>query len=279
MTASAGCKMRCVFCQSSLSFLLTVLIEEEQATWRTPDSGGFAMQYSIHRRSFLQALAALSLSAVLPSLAEAAAASAFSVPNLDYPLGALEPVIDATTMEIHHGKHHAAYVKGLNEALAKNSGRWSNWSVEQLLQNLSDLPLSLQLPVRNMGGGHWNHSFFWKVIGPPDGPPPPGDLKGAIEEAFGSWGSFQQRLNEAAMSRFGSGWAWLVMDKGGRLVVRSTANQDCPLMEGQTPLLGLDVWEHAYYLKYQNLRKDYVDAFWRVIQWEEVARRFRAALE
>lgn len=235
------------------------------------------MHCHIQRRIFLQALAALGLASVLPSLGEAAAAPVFTVPDLGYAFNALEPVIDATTMQIHHDKHHAAYVKGLNEAMAKHPGRWSNWTLDQLLKAIPDLPVSLQIPVRNMAGGHWNHSFFWKIIGPPGNASPPGDLKGAIEDAFGSWEAFQQRFNEAAMSRFGSGWAWLVVDKGGSLVVRSTANQDCPVADGEIPLLGLDVWEHAYYLKYQNLRKDYVEAFWKVIQWEEVASRFRAA--
>lgn len=237
------------------------------------------MHYTIERRKFLQTLAALGVATTLPSVAEAAAAPAFTVPDLGYSFKALEPVIDARTMEIHHDKHHAAYVKGLNEALAKNPGSWSDWPVEQLLKSVSDLPNALQTPVRNHGGGHYNHSLFWKVIGPQRNVAIPGDLKGALEETFGDVSSFQQRFNEAAMARFGSGWAWLVVNKGGGLSVLSTANQDCPLVQGQTPLLGLDVWEHAYYLKYQNLRKDYVEAFWSIVQWDEVANRFRAAQE
>lgn len=235
------------------------------------------MQYSIQRRTFLQALAALGAACTLPTLAEAAAASAHTVPELGYAFSALEPVIDAKTMEIHHDKHHAAYVKGLNEALAKNPGPWSDWPVEQLLKSVSELPAALQLPVRNHGGGHYNHSLFWKLIGPQKNIQVPGDLKGALEETFDSWANFQQRFNEAALNRFGSGWAWLVVNKGGGLSVLSTANQDCPLLQGQTPLMGLDVWEHAYYLKYQNRRKDYVEAFWSIIQWDQVAERFRAA--
>lgn len=230
----------------------------------------------IPRRSFLQALTALAVAPVLPSLAQAAAAPSFEVPPLGYGMAALEPVIDATTMTLHHDKHHAAYVKGLNEALAKNPGEWYSWSLEQMLQECESLPEALRLPVRNFGGGHWNHSLFWKVIGPP-GNPPPADFKEAIDEHFMGWNNFQVRLNEAALSRFGSGWAWLVIDRGGEFLVRSTPNQDCPLMEGQIPLLGIDCWEHAYYLKYQNLRKDYVEAIWKVIQWDEVARRWREA--
>lgn len=228
------------------------------------------------RRRFLQSMAALGLASTLPSLAEAAAAPQFTVPELDYPFGALEPFIDRATMQIHHDRHHAAYVKGLNEALARSPGIWSNWPLDQLLKLVSELPPSLQLPVRNHGGGHWNHSFFWKIMGPPGGQNIPGDLKAALEERFESISGFQQRFQEVALTRFGSGWAWLVVDRGGGLTVRSTPNQDCPLMDGETPLLGLDVWEHAYYLKYQNLRKDYVEAFWNLVQWEEVARRFRA---
>lgn len=235
------------------------------------------MSYNIQRRSVLQGLAAMGLAATLPSLAEAAAAPGFQVPDLGYGYNSIEPIIDTLTMQIHHDKHHAAYVKNLNDALAKTPGIWSNWTIEQLLQGLSELPVALQLPVRNNGGGHYNHSLFWKVIGPPNTSNVPGDLKSSLEETFGSWSKFQERFNEAAMTRFGSGWAWLVLEKGGGLAVRSTANQDCPLLNGQTPLLGLDVWEHAYYLKYQNLRKDYVDNFWKVIQWEEVGRRWRQA--
>lgn len=231
----------------------------------------------IQRRTFLQSLAALGLAATLPSLAEAAAAPGFSVPELTYGYNSLEPVIDTLTMQIHHDKHHAAYVKNLNDAIAKNPGAWSNWTIEQLLQGLSELPMSLQLPVRNNGGGHYNHSLFWKVIGPPNTSNLASDLKGALEETFGSWQKFQDKFNEAAMTRFGSGWAWLILQKAGSLAVTSTANQDTPLLQGHTPLLGLDVWEHAYYLKYQNLRKDYVDNFWKVINWEEVGRRWREA--
>ena len=231
----------------------------------------------IQRRSFLQGLAAIGVAATLPTLAQAAAAPGFTVPPLGYGYNSIEPVIDTTTMQIHHDKHHAAYVKNLNEAIAKNPGVWSNWTIEHLLQNLGELPMALQLPVRNNGGGHYNHSLFWKLIGTPNTSNIPGDLKRALEDRFGSLAKFQERFNEAAMTRFGSGWAWLVLEKGGNLAVRSTANQDCPLMEGQTPLLALDVWEHAYYLKYQNLRKDYVENFWKIVRWEEVGRRWREA--
>jgi Fe-Mn family superoxide dismutase len=191
-------------------------------------------------------------------------------------MAALEPYIDSATMTIHHDKHHAAYVKGLNEALARQPGPWSNWTVEQLLQDLESLPASLQTPVRNHGGGHYNHSMWWKWIGPP-GQAVPTDLQEALSEHFGSWTNFQQKMIEAGMARFGSGWVWLVLDKQGNFAIRSTANQDSPLLDGLEPLLGIDVWEHAYYLKYQNLRKDYLEAVFKVIQWEEVGTLWRKA--
>ncbi|MBS2040158.1 superoxide dismutase [bacterium] len=231
----------------------------------------------IQRRTFLQTLAALGVATILPSVAEAAAAPGFTVPDLGYGYNSLEPVIDTLTMQIHHDKHHAAYVKNLNDALAKTPGPWSNWTVEQLLQGLSELPMPLQLPVRNNGGGHYNHSLFWKLIGPPNTTNVASDLKGAIEDTFGSWQKFQDKFSEAAVTRFGSGWAWLVLEKSGSLAVTSTPNQDTPLLQGHTPLLGIDVWEHAYYLKYKNMRKDYVDQFWKVVNWEEVGRRWREA--
>lgn len=232
--------------------------------------------FLVNRRNFLLSLAALGVAARLPSLAEAAAAPVFLLPPLAYPLDALEPSIDARTMQIHHDKHHAAYVKGLNEALARHPGVGGGADLETLLATLDQLPESLQLPLRNHGGGHWNHTFFWQILGPGKQLPST-RFRGEVEAAFGSWEKFVQAFEGAAMARFGSGWAWLVRNKAGQLEVLSTANQDCPLMQGHQPLLGLDVWEHAYYLKYQNRRLDYVRAFWNLVQWDEVEKRWESS--
>ena len=201
---------------------------------------------------------------------------AFELPALSYDFNALEPYIDARTMEIHHDKHHQGYVNNANTALGKHADLGGK-SAEDLLRNLGAVPEDIRTAVRNNVGGHANHSLFWTVMGPGAGGAPQGELATAIEAAFGSLDKFQGQFETAAKTRFGSGWAWLSRGKDGGLVVSSTANQDSPLSDGLTPILGLDVWEHAYYLNYQNRRPDYVSAFWNVVNWTEVARRFSAA--
>ncbi len=205
---------------------------------------------------------------------------AFTLPALPYAPDALTPHIDARTMEIHHGKHHAAYVSKANDAL--KGTEWADKDVLEVIASLDKLPADKQGAVRNNAGGHANHSLFWTVMGPGKGGQPSGDLAAAIDSAFGSFDAFKEKFSDAAATRFGSGWAWLVV-KDGKLAVCSTANQDSPLMPaafggGQgTPILGLDVWEHAYYLNYQNKRPDYISAFWNVVDWDAVAKRFTAA--
>ncbi|ACX63149.1 superoxide dismutase [Paenibacillus sp. FSL H8-0457] len=197
---------------------------------------------------------------------------AFQLPALPYANDALEPHIDAQTMEIHHDRHHNTYVTNLNAAL-ENAPELQGKSLEDLIGNLDAVPESIRTAVRNNGGGHANHSLFWEVIGPNGGGQPTGALADAINSELGGFDKFKEDFAKAATTRFGSGWAWLVV-KDGKLAVTSTANQDSPIMEGQTPLLGLDVWEHAYYLKYQNKRPDYISAFWNVVNWEEVGKRY-----
>jgi superoxide dismutase, Fe-Mn family len=199
---------------------------------------------------------------------------AFSVPDLPYDYNALEPHIDEATMKVHHDKHHQAYVDKANAAL--EGTEWADKDVEEVLKNLSSLPDDKQVPVRNNGGGHFNHSLFWQMMGPDGGGEPAGDLAAAIDDTFGGFGDFQDEFKNAGVNRFGSGWAWLVHDGSGLAVV-STPNQDSPVSDGQTPLLGCDVWEHAYYLKYQNKRPDYIDAWWNVVNWDYVAERFGEA--
>lgn len=199
---------------------------------------------------------------------------AYSVPDLPYAFDALEPHIDAQTMEIHHDKHHNAYVTKLNAAL-EGSGV-ADQSIEDLCRNLSSVPENIRGGVRNNGGGHANHSLFWTVMGPGGGGNPSGDLAAAIDSELGGFDKFKDDFSNAAATQFGSGWAWLSVD-GGKLKVEKTPNQDNPYMEGRTPILGLDVWEHAYYLKYQNKRPDYVSAFFNVINWDAVAERYAAA--
>jgi superoxide dismutase, Fe-Mn family len=199
---------------------------------------------------------------------------AYSVPDLPYSYDALEPHVDEQTMRVHHDKHHQAYVDKANGAL--EGTEWADKDVNDVLQNLDSLSDDIRTTVRNNAGGHSNHTFFWQIMGPDGGGEPSGDLASAIDEAFGSFDSFQSELKDAGVNRFGSGWAWLVHDGSGLAVV-STANQDSPISDGQTPLLGVDVWEHAYYLKYQNRRPDYIDAWWNVVNWEEVARRYGEA--
>ncbi|MFN8606677.1 MAG: superoxide dismutase [Vulcanimicrobiota bacterium] len=194
----------------------------------------------------------------------------FTLPALGYDFKALEPHIDAQTMEIHHDRHHQAYVTNLNKALEGQSDL-AGASLEDLLaNNLAKVPESIRTAVRNNGGGHWNHTFFWEIIGPNAGGPPTGKIAEAIKSTFGDFETFKNQFATAATGRFGSGWAWLVVNKEGKLQVYSTANQDSPIMEGFKALLGLDVWEHAYYLKYQNKRPDYIAAFWNVVNWNKV---------
>ncbi len=198
---------------------------------------------------------------------------AYSLPGLPYPTDALEPHIDARTMEIHHGKHHNAYVTNVNKALEGHDDLASK-SIEDLVAGLDSVPEGIRNAVRNNGGGHANHSLFWQVMSKDGGGAPSGELASAIDAAFGGFEAFQQKFAAAGMTRFGSGWAWLALDQAGKLVVESTPNQDNPLTAGRTPILGLDVWEHAYYLNYQNRRPDYIAAWWNVVNWDEVARRF-----
>lgn len=200
---------------------------------------------------------------------------AHELPALPYAFNALEPHIDAKTMEIHHDKHHAAYVSKLNAAIEGQSDLASK-SIEELVAGVASLPDKVRTAVRNNGGGHLNHSMFWNNISPNGGGTPGGALAGAIDSAFGGFDAFKEKFAAAAATRFGSGWAWLCVS-GGSLVVESSANQDSPLSSGKTPILGLDVWEHAYYLNYQNRRPDYVSAWWNVVNWAEVARRHTAA--
>ncbi len=196
----------------------------------------------------------------------------FKLPALPYNCDALEPHVDAMTMEIHHQRHHQTYVNGLNQALAET--RYEKWDLSELLRQIESIPSNMQSAVRNHGGGHANHSLFWQVMSPQGGGEPTGNLAKAIETDIGGFKAFQEQFTQAAVSRFGSGWAWLVINANGQLEITSTANQDSPLIDGLTPILGLDVWEHAYYLKYQNKRADYIAAFYEVIHWPEVARRF-----
>jgi Fe-Mn family superoxide dismutase len=200
---------------------------------------------------------------------------AHEVPALPYSFDALEPHIDARTMEIHHDKHHAAYVANLNKALEAHADLQSK-KVEDLLRDIKKVPDDIRTVVQNNGGGHANHTLFWTIMSPHGGGEPTGDLAGAIEAAFDDFGGFKSQLSDAAAKRFGSGWAWLSVGKDG-LKIHSTANQDSPLMEGRTPILGVDVWEHAYYLKYQNKRPDYVAAWWNVVNWDEAAKRYAKA--
>ena len=199
----------------------------------------------------------------------------YTLPDLPYAYDALEPYIDEETMHLHHDKHHNTYVTNLNAAIEKYP-ELGEKTVEELLSDMDAVPTDIKTAVRNNGGGHANHSFFWEIMAPNAGGEPTGAIKEAINEAFGDFSSFKEEFKKAAAGRFGSGWAWLVMENG-KLAITSTANQDSPLMEGKTPILGLDVREHAYYLKYKNVRPDYIAAFWNVINWDEVNKRFEAA--
>jgi len=198
---------------------------------------------------------------------------AHTLPPLPYPTDALEPHIDKMTMEIHHGKHHNAYVTNLNAAIEK-APELASKSLEDLVKGIASVPEAVRTAVRNNGGGHLNHSMFWQIMGPKAGGAPTGAIADAINSSFGSFDKLKEQLKAAAVGRFGSGWAW-VIDQGGKLVVESTPNQDNPLMDGKKPVFGIDVWEHAYYLKYQNRRPDYIDAWWNVINWAEVNKRLK----
>ncbi|HKV73801.1 MAG TPA: superoxide dismutase [Gemmatimonadales bacterium] len=197
----------------------------------------------------------------------------FTLPPLPYDYNALEPHIDEQTMRIHHDKHHAAYVNNLNAALEAHAALQGK-SLEQLIGNIDALPEAIRGPVRNNGGGHWNHTFFWEIMAPGGAKEPGGKLAAGIERLSGNLGAFKEAFNKAGVTRFGSGWAWLVTDKAGTLSIESSPNQDNPLMAGKTAILGCDVWEHAYYLKYQNRRPDYLAAWWNVVNWTEVGKRY-----
>lgn len=196
----------------------------------------------------------------------------YTLPDLPYAFDALEPYIDEETMHLHHDKHHNTYVTNLNAAIEKYP-ELGEKTIEELVSDMDAIPSDIQTAVRNNGGGHANHSFFWKIMAPNAGGEPTGAIKDAINETFGDFATFKEEFKKAAAGRFGSGWAWLVIEDG-KLAITSTANQDSPLMEGKKPVLGLDVWEHAYYLKYKNVRPDYIEAFWNVVDWDEVNKHF-----
>jgi Fe-Mn family superoxide dismutase len=205
---------------------------------------------------------------------------AYELPPLPYDYNALEPYIDTQTMQLHHDKHHQTYVTNLNTALQSLDAQYSNLaslSVDDLIRRINDVPENIRTTVRNNGGGHANHSMFWQIMGPNSGGQPSGDLANAIQQTFGSFDQFKAAFNDAGAKRFGSGWAWLVLDQNGKLQVISTANQDSPLMEGSYPIMGNDVWEHAYYLKYQNRRPEYLNAWWNVVNWDAVGKRYEQA--
>ncbi len=239
---------------------------------------------SLNRREMLCAgfgmasvvLADRLLVSTAPAAQAAQAGGGFTLPKLPYAYDALEPHIDAQTMQIHHGKHHAAYVDNLNKALADQPALRKKEPIN-LLVDIDDVPAAIQLTVINNGGGHVNHTLFWQMMTPNGGGAPAGDVAKGIDSAFGSFDKFQAAFTDAAMKRFGSGWAWLVVDRGGKYEILSTANQDSPFMTGHHPILGIDVWEHAYYLKYQNRRADYIKAWWNIVNWDYVAELHRQA--
>jgi superoxide dismutase, Fe-Mn family len=218
----------------------------------------------------------LDLTWVESAIAAEAPTGPFTLPPLPYDYSALEPHIDAATMQFHHDKHHATYINNLNTALQKYPELQSK-SIEELLTGLADLPEDIQTTVRNNGGGHFNHNMFWEIMGPNKGGEPTGAIAAAIDSTFGGFDAFQQQFNEAGAKRFGSGWVWLVKDQDGKLQIVSTPNQDNPILEGLVPIMGNDVWEHAYYLNYQNRRADYLTAWWNVANWDEINRRYEEA--
>lgn len=239
---------------------------------------------TLNRRNFLSLLGATAGAASVGLFSGCAWAAdetpppqgPFKLPPLPYSYNALEPHIDARTMQFHHDKHHAAYVNNLNAAVAKYP-KLQSMSAEQLLRELNSLPEDIRTTVRNNGGGHVNHTMFWEIMGPQAGGAPTGAIAAAITSSFGSFEAFKQQFNEAGSKRFGSGWAWLVRDKSGKLAVTSTANQDSPLVEAAYPIMGNDVWEHAYYLTYQNRRADYLQAWWNVVNWDAINQRLAQA--
>ena len=234
----------------------------------------------VSRRGFFQWIAigaAIARAALGEAQNPPAAGGPFVLPPLPYAFDALEPYIDAKTMEIHHDKHHQAYVTNLNKAIAAHP-ELGKQPVETLVANLSTIPEDIRTAVRNNGGGHTNHSLFWKTLGKNDGAPPGAELGKAIDRTFGSYSAFREQFTKAALGVFGSGWAWLSLDANKQLLIESTPNQDSPLTAGHQPVFGIDVWEHAYYLKYQNKRADYIAAFYNVINWDAVNQRFRAAM-
>jgi Fe-Mn family superoxide dismutase len=213
----------------------------------------------------------------VPPLQVEGTAGVFELPSLPYPADALEPHIDAQTMQIHHGKHHATYVKNLIEALSKVP-EWKTKSLEDLLRNLNNLPEAIRTAVRNNGGGHFNHSMFWESLAKDGGGQPTGELAKAMDAKFGSFSQFQQEFTKTAATLFGSGWVWLSLSPTKEILIESTPNQDSPLMKVCQPLLGLDIWEHAYYLKYQNRRAEYIQAFYKIIHWNAVSERYKTAM-
>jgi Fe-Mn family superoxide dismutase len=244
---------------------------------------------ALNRRNFLIILGAVTGGAALstfnpPAIAQGSQKAPktdpnslpFMLPPLPYAYNALEPHIDAETMKFHHDKHHAAYIKKLNEAVNKYP-ELAKQSVEDLVKNVDTLPEDVRKTIRNNGGGHLNHTMFWEIMSPNGGGQPTGTIAEAINKSFGSFSAFQEQFNEAGKNRFGSGWAWLVMDKNRQLAVTSTANQDSPLMEGSFPIMGNDVWEHAYYLKYRNKRDEYLKQWWNVVNWDEINKRYQKA--
>ena len=214
--------------------------------------------------------------AAVISVSQQTASGPHKLPPLPYEYNALEPYIDTETMQLHHDKHHAAYVNNLNAAIAKHP-ELSNRSAEDLIRNLQSVPADIREQVRNNGGGHVNHTMFWQIMKPNGGGEPTGPIAEAIKRTFGSFAEFKKQFNDAGMKRFGSGWVWLIRSKDGQLQITSTPNQDNPLMEGHCPIMGNDVWEHAYYLKYQNRRNEYLEAWWNVVNWDEINRRFETA--
>jgi Fe-Mn family superoxide dismutase len=227
--------------------------------------------HTMTRRQWLRT-AAVGTAALALTPPAARAADGFTLPPLPYPFDALEPAIDAKTMEIHHDKHHAAYVKNLNDALAKHPD-WLKKPIAEVVRDVEKVPADVRTTVRNNGGGHYNHTLFWEIMGPRAGGEPTGPLGDAIMRDFRGFDAFKTAFKDAAVKQFGSGWAWLVL-ADGKLVITALPNQNSPLTSGMTPLMGVDVWEHAYYLKYQNRRPDYVDAWWSVVNWKAVGERF-----
>lgn len=247
------------------------------------ESNPIANDSGMNRRDFIENAAIISTAAIIlpgmlgEQLAQAQTVDAYALPPLPYAYDALEPHIDKMTMEIHHDKHHAAYVSNLNKALEKFP-EFKKQSPEDLVRKLGTMPDAIHSAVRDHGGGHVNHTFFWNIMGPNAGGDPGGEVAAAITAKFGDVAKFREEFGNFAAGRFGSGWAWLVVSDG-KLKITSTANQDCPLTYGQTPILGIDVWEHAYYLKYQNRRTDYIGAWWNVVNWDAVNKLYTAALK